>query len=545
MKVAYFCMEFALKPSIPNYAGGLGVLATDLIRSCADLNKPVVGVTLMYHLSEEPDRAFLPGPEFKKREETIRLHIEDRHVTVGVWELTITGENGGVVPILFLDTNLPENKRWDRDITKNLYADDAYTRICQEVILGIGGVRMLRRLGYDQIETFHMNEGHAAFLTLELLKENGYNDDAVRKKCVFTTHTPIPAGHDQFEYPLAERVLGNKLPWHIKTLAGDKMLNMTRLALSLSKATNGVAKSHAAVCKRMFPDHEFLAITNGIHQNTWVADNMKQLFDRYLPGWAHNPKVFLDAEKIPGDALTKAHQENKKKLIDYINSDPEHFPFDNTDLQPDDQFEENVLTIAFARRFAPYKRALLLFRNLEKLRELGFHKIQLIFAGPYHQSNTYATDTIQKLSHFGKELRGQIRLVVLPDYNIDSAKRLVQGADIWLNTPEPPLEASGTSGMKAALNGTLNLSILDGWWIEGFKEQPRAGWAFGETSATQSSMNRDDVDAEQLYQQLKDVINCHSQHDHWVERMQSALRLGATFNTHRCIQEYEEKMWNL
>ena len=536
-------MEFALRSTIPNYAGGLGVLASDILKSCADLGEPVLGMTLMYHLSEDPKKAFLPDKSFKKRPEVIRIHIEDRNIAVGVWEYIIKGARGDV-PLYFLDTNLPENKQWDRDIAKNLYALDRYTRLCQEAVLGYGGIRMLRAMGYKDMETYHMNEGHAAFLTLELLKEQNYKDDEVRKRCVFTTHTPVSAGHDVFEYPLAQNVLGGKMPWHITKLAGENGLNMTRLAISLSRKSNAVAKRHGEVCRQMFPGVPFEYVTNGIHLETWVSETMQKLFDKRLRGWRKDPTKLAKAPAVLEDEeLAEASGHGKQALVDYINERPDLFPIPRKDMIPEDFFNPNTLTIAFARRFASYKRALLLFQDLDRLRDIGFEKLQLVYAGPWTPENTFANDVIAQLKHFGKMLRAQIKLVVIPNYNLDVAKLLVQGADVWLNNPQPPMEASGTSGMKAAANGCLNLSILDGWWPEGYDLDPKSGWAFGETELSPGSHDRD---SEQLYERLEEVVTEYYENpEDWSERMKHAIALGAQFNTHRCVLEYKEKMWKI
>ncbi|MBN2096505.1 alpha-glucan family phosphorylase [Candidatus Peregrinibacteria bacterium] len=544
VKIAYFSMEIALKSEMPNYAGGLGVLAADILKSCADLAAPVCGVSLMYHVSEDSQYAFKPGQEFKKRPETVQMHIEDRLVTIGVWEYVLQGEKGKV-SVYFLDTNFPENKRWDRDITKDLYASDRYTRLCQEAILGIGGVRMLRELGLNDIETFHMNEGHAALLTLSLLKENEFIDEPVRKLCAFTTHTPVPAGHDHFDYKLVHQVLGQKVPWHIKKLAGNDDLNMTRLALSLSRKVNGVARKHAQVCNQMFPEYTFQAVTNGIHVKTWAGQSMAKLFDKELPGWVQDPGKLKEAVKLPDQALLEAHNTGKKVLIDHINNNPDFFPIPSAGLEDGDLFDMDTLTITFARRFVSYKRPLLIFNDLERLRDLGYEKLQLVFAGPYHPDNHYAMEILNQLSHYGHSLRGQVKVAICSDYNLATAQYLVRGTDVWLNNPQPPMEASGTSGMKAALNAALNLSILDGWWIEGYEQDPKSGWAFGQEPSAIIQPREDRVDADALYNALEDVIDCYyNRKDEWMERMKHAIALGAYFNTHRCVEEYMEKMWS-
>ncbi len=544
-KIAYFSMEVALQTDMPNYAGGLGVLAADILKSAADLGQPVVGVTLMYHASENPELAFKPGEGFKKLETIARMHIEDRLVEIGVWEYVIKGEKGEV-PVYFLDTNMPDNKRWDRDITKDLYALDRYTRLCQESILGIVGVRMLRNMGYENIETFHMNEGHAALLSFSLLNENEYKDEAVKEKCVFTTHTPVPAGHDRFDYGLVNSVLTQKVPWHIKKIAGESDLNMTTLALSMSRTANSVSEKHQEVCQKMFPNFHFQNVTNGVHLESWVSEPMSGLYSKHLEGWKTNPEQMSKALEIPDSEVAEARKKGKKALIDFINGNPEYFCISHEEITEDDLLDEDTLTITFARRFVPYKRPLLLFSDLEKLRSLGFGKLQLIFAGPYHVGDKFGNGVTNELVHIGKALRGQIKLVVPSDYKLEIAKYLVQGADVWLNNPQPPMEASGTSGMKAAANGALNLSVLDGWWIEGYRQNPKSGWAFGKAPEDNCAPNQDKMDADSLYTTLEEVIDCYyNKKGEWVDRMKNAITLGATFNTHRCIQEYAEKLWNL
>ncbi|MBN1258524.1 alpha-glucan family phosphorylase [Candidatus Peregrinibacteria bacterium] len=537
-KIAYFSMEFALHPDIPNFAGGLGVLATDIMSSCADRGVPAVGVSLIYHLSEDPKEAFDPSRFFTPLFKTVTVKIEDREVVVTAWKYEVKGRGGGVIPVIFLSTNLPENKRWDRDITKNLYPFDPYTRLCQEAILGIGGVRMLRALGYDDTGIFHMNEGHAAFLTLELLKKEGFDDEKVRSVCRFTTHTPIAAGHDRFDYKLAKQVLGDMLPWHIKKLATEEQLHMTRLALSLSGRSNAVSQKHKEVCGRMFPDHEFLGITNGVRHLTWVGEDMAKLYDKFLPGWRENPYLLAKAPSVPSADLLKARKAAKKKLADFINSAPECFPYRKETITEADHFDDKALTLTFSRRFVPYKRPLLLFRDLDRLREVGFRRLQIIYAGHCNPDDGFCNTVMGELTHFEKELRGQVKVAVLPHRDTEITKILAAGSDVWLNNPEPPLEASGTSGMKAALNGGLNLSVLDGWWAEAYQMDPKSGFAFGADVG-----GHDEIDAEELYRAIEEIIGLYGK-DEWAERVKESIVLAAYFSTERCVTEYLEKMWD-
>ncbi|MBN2087514.1 alpha-glucan family phosphorylase [Candidatus Peregrinibacteria bacterium] len=539
MKVAYFSMEFALLPEIPNFAGGLGVLATDMMRSCADMGIPAVGMSIIYHQSDSPDHAFDISKYFEKVKETVGITIEDRKVKVGAWKYEIKGLKGNV-PVYFLTTNFPENERWDRDITKNLYPGHAYTRLAQEAVLGYAGLRMLRALGYNDIDYYHMNEGHSAFLTLERYKETDFIDSEVKKSCRFTTHTPIAAGHDHFEYSLANQILSDKLPWHTKKLGGEKNLNMTKLALNMSGKANGVSQKHMEVCKKMFPEHEFIGITNGVHHRTWVQGEMIKLFDKNLKGWKEDPYQFAKAMDLPEKEVKKAHNANKQVLIDYINKNTAYFPYPKNSLHEDDYFDKDTLTVTFSRRFVPYKRPLLLFRDLIRLREIGYKKLQIIYSGHCSPNDEFCNNIMNDLRKLEKELRGQVRLAVMPDRNLDTAAMLIAGSDVWLNNPEPPYEASGTSGMKAAMNGGINLSIADGWWIEAAEKEPESGWTFGTDES-----GHDEIDADELYKKLGEIIDIYYNNPtEWVHHMKKAITLGAYFNTHRCVSEYLDKMWN-
>ncbi|MDZ4216824.1 MAG: alpha-glucan family phosphorylase, partial [Candidatus Gracilibacteria bacterium] len=365
VKVAYFSMEIALWSDVPNYAGGLGVLAADMMHSFADLDYPAVGVSLIYHQDDDLKKGFNPETVMKRVPEMVEVTIENRQVKVGAFVHQVKGISGKTVPIYFLTTNLSENPRWDRDLTKDLYASsNAYTRLGQEVILGIGGVRMLRKLGYATIENFHMNEGHSAFLTLERLKEEQGDVAAVKKSCTFTTHTPVPEGHDHFDYVLVYQVLGSLVPANIRQLATDQSLSMTHLALNLSKATNSVSEVHHGVCERMFQGYSFQNVTNGIHLPTWVSDPIRELFQQHFPSWEQEPNQLEQLSQISlQDELLAAHRKNKQDLIDWINVHQEFFPaFDNP--SGDDGFDDETLTIAFARRFVAYKRPSLIFQNL-------------------------------------------------------------------------------------------------------------------------------------------------------------------------------------
>ncbi len=540
IKVAYFSMEFAFFNDLPNYAGGLGVLAADMMYSCADLGVKAVGVSLIYHQNDDPQKAFPLKKYLKLCPETVSVQIEDRQVKIAIWKLEIKGLKG-VVPVYFLSTNLAENKRWDRDITKNLYASDRYTRLCQETILGVGGARALEALGYKSIKNFHLNEGHCSLLTLELLRRYSYDEEKVRSLCTFTTHTPMASGHDYFNYNLVYKTIGKIIPWDIKKLAGQNKLGMTELALSLSRKANGVSLRHQKVCQKMFPGKNIGSITNGIYHYRWAGNSMQALFNKEIKDWWQKPQTFEKAPKQLSDkGVRLAHQKQKKELIDWINEHNSFFPFKNITAQ--DYLSEDTLTIGFARRFVPYKRPELIFYFKEILEKIGYQKLQLIFAGHCNPTDNFCNSEVQDIENYAKELRGKIKITLIPDYKLDIAKRLISGCDIWLNTPIPSEEASGTSGMKAALNGCLNLSIPDGWWLEGFKKYPLGGWEFG--SDKKLANHQDEKDAGDLMVKLKEVISCYYERKkEWTQRMKYAIALLSFFNTHRVVQEYLKKMW--
>ena len=544
LHVAYFSMEFAFQDGLHNYAGGLGVLAADTIYSFADLGVPAVGVSMMYHQNDDKEKALIPEQFMKKREETVEITIENRKVKIIIWQMDVTGKNGHIVPIFFLSSYAPENTRWDRDLTKYLYASDRYTRLGQEAVLGIGGYRALKKMGYNTIKHYHMNEGHTALLGLERLRANGNVIDVVRSKSTLTTHTPVPAGHDYFDYQLAHETLGKLIPSNIKDLATKDNLGMTQLAMNLSCKTNSVSKRHNEVCKDMFPGREIENVTNGIYHPRWAGDAMRELFNTHLPNWEQDPTVFERAvEAIPTEALVNARLAEKKVFVEWINQMPENFAIEN--ISEEDLFAEDTLTIGFARRFVPYKRPGLIFHNLEKLREIGYKKLQIVFAGRCHRDDMFCNKLRDTIVQHGRKLRGQVKVVVIPNHNLEIAKHLVTGVDVWLNNPIPPREASGTSGMKASLNGGLNLSVLDGWWIEGMEQAPMSGWGFGGDSHEENFADRDIHDADELLSNLKDVIDCYYERkDEWNERMKHAISLLSYFNTHRLVNEYNEKIWN-
>ncbi len=549
-RIAYFSMEIAVESDMPNYSGGLGVLAGDTLKSCADLGIPIVGVSLLYkdgyfeqRLDEWGNQSELPvrwDPSRFCRLLPARVHvsIEGREVIVQAWQYDIPGVGGHRVPVLLLDTDVEGNSLQDRALTRQLYGGDDRYRLAQEIVLGVGGVRMLRAAGFTAVRQLHMNEGHAALLVLELLRENqtgeraDWDFDGVRRRCVFTTHTPVPAGHDQFPYDLFRQVAGELVPMQVlKMLAGEDRLNMTLLALNISHYVNGVAKKHGEVSRAMFAGYPIDSITNGVHSRTWTSKSFKELYDRYIPGWRNDPFSLRYAISIPRSEIWAAHLENKRRLCEEV------LRRTGKTLDPD------VLTIGFARRATPYKRADLLFHQLDELTDMvnAVGPIQVVFAGKAHPRDEGGKELIRRIFEVARQLDGRVPVVYLENYNMDLGLLLTAGADVWLNTPLRPLEASGTSGMKAAHNGVPSLSVLDGWWIEGHIEGV-TGWAIGpaETDTTQPEATTDQ-DAQDLYRKLRTQVipTFYANRDQWIDIMRQAIAFNASFfNTHRMVQQY-------
>ncbi len=541
--VAYFSMEIAFASGMPNYAGGLGVLAADMLMSASDMKINMAGITLLYH-QDDNEYGFKYERYLTRRPETVEVEIEDRKVRIAIWQKEIMGRSGHVVPIFLLSSNLPENKKWDRDLTKHLYAMDRYTRLGQEIILGIGGVRALDKLGYKNVAVYHLNEGHAAFTAIELLRKNNYDENKVRSLVTFTTHTPVAAGHDYFDYNLAGNTLREMMPWNIRDLAGRNSLGMTELAMNLSKSVNSVSERHKKVCQGMFPGREIKNVTNGIYAPRWAGKHMHELYNIYLSGWDENPAIMNEAtSRLPSKEFCDSRQKEKKDFVHWVNFNKLFFPVSNVNV--DDYIREDSIIIGFARRFVPYKRPDLIFRDLERLARLGEIKpIQLVFANRCHSNDSYCNDLRNKMNEYGDVLRGKVKIVLIPDYDLRIARHLVSAVDIWLNTPVAPLEASGTSGMKAALNGALNLSTRDGWWIEGLEHEPKSGWCFGGTGNFQSDEERDRAEACELMDRLEEAVNCfYNKPDEWTERSKHAIAMLGFFNTHRVVEQYAKEIW--
>ena len=560
--VAYFSMEIGLESGMPTYAGGLGVLAGDTIRSAADLEVLMVAVSLLHRRgyffqrvdargqqSEEPV-AWPVGDFVELIDERATVEIEGRTVHVRAWRYRVTGESGHVVPVYLLDTDVSENQPWDRTLTDVLYGGDDRYRLCQEMVLGVGGFRLLRALGYKDIRRFHLNEGHAALLVLaigdeKLASQNQSHSisneliETIREQCVFTTHTPVPAGHDKFPEKLACQVLGERWWAILKAFGVEETLNLTQLALRGSRYVNGVAMKHGEVSHSMFPGYPIHSITNGVHAVTWTVPSFPKLFDIHLPDWRRDQLSLRYAVSIPASGIWAAHVEAKRTLVEYVNR------------ESNAGFDREVLTIGFARRFAAYKRAGLIFQDLDRLKKIAREAgpIQIVFAGKAHPRDHDGKDLIAHIHEMRDALQGVIQVSYLTNYDMEVARMLCAGVDVWLNTPLPPMEASGTSGMKAAMNGIPSLSVLDGWWIEGHLEGV-TGWSIGDRveACLEPQPGMDGCHAVELYRKLEErVLPCfYKEHERFVEIMRHAIALnGAFFNSQRMVAQYLHDAYRL
>jgi glycogen phosphorylase len=577
--VAYFSMEIALENQIPTYSGGLGVLAGDTIRAAADIRLPMVAVSLLYREGYFRQRLSEEGAQTEEQVEwDVKKHLyeeeprvfvtlENRKVELRAWRYTVKGVRGYEVPVYFLDADLESNDPKDRALTGQLYGGDPYYRLSQEVILGIGGVRMLRALGHTELMRYHMNEGHAALLTLELLGEEsrradrtsvkGEDIEKVRSKCVFTTHTPVPAGHDKFPVEYMTRLFPDQTRFFdVKDASSADLVrsvlqveqnypdmeeaarrgasvNMTYLALSLSNFVNGVAKLHGEVSRKMFPNVPIEAITNGVHAATWACPAFRELFDRMIPSWREDNYSLRGALGLPPEEVWAAHLLAKHDLLETVRK--------KTGLKLDPQ----MFTIGFARRATGYKRADLILSDLDRLRQIAktAGPFQIVYAGKAHPRDGGGKEIIKKIFRAKKALKKAVSIVFLDDYNLDLGGKLTAGGDLWLNTPQYPLEASGTSGMKAALNGVPSLSILDGWWVEGHIEGV-TGWSIGEAHRGEPGPNTpvdNQLDAESLYSKLEGVILplYYGSRERYLDVMRHAIAInGSFFNTQRMVQQY-------
>ena len=538
--IAYFTAEIGLWSELHTYSGGLGVLAGDHVKSAADVGLPLVGMSLLYregygrqHLDDQGIQSETyapidPNDHLTNTGQTIQLPLDGSTLYASIWKASVVGVGGHVVPVYFLDTFHPNNSAEFVGLGARLYGGDDSTRVRQEYLLGVGGVRALQALGHD-FAGMHLNEGHCTFAMLEMLHQ-GWTREELAQRTLFTTHTPVPAGHDRFEWSLVEDVMGDLLPSDARELvreAGDSegggRCSMSHLAVALSTAVNAVSNLNAQVASTMFGTTHIAPITNGVHHITWTSPQMSGLFDHHLPGWKEDPSQLGYAGRLPDAALRDARQVNRRILRELVHA--------STGVELD----EHRLTIGFARRFATYKRANLVFSDLERLRSIGAGRIQFVFSGKAHPKDEGGKQLIRDIFASAGEVAEDIPVAFIENYDMATGLAMTSGVDLWLNNPIRPLEASGTSGMKAAMNGVPNCSILDGWWPEGC-EHGVNGWAIGH-----SEDERDDArDAENIYNVLEhEVLPLWDEGpERWAKLMRASIATSARFTGTRMIADY-------
>jgi starch phosphorylase len=534
-KVAYFTMEVALDPEIPTYSGGLGVLAGDTLRSAADLGVPMVGVSLLHrkgyfnqvldesgNQSEEPVE-WDPEHLLQMMESVVAVTLEGRAVNLRCWRYLVYGINGHVVPVYLLDSQLSTNSAEDQTLTHYLYGGDERYRLCQEILLGVGGTQMLESLGHADIDTFHMNEGQKQLSRSGNRLPSSKDLMAVRRQCVFTTHTPVPSGHDEFSGSLVRRVMGDERTMLLFS-TGFTGLDHLNMALHHSNYVNGVAMRHGEVSRNMFPKYRIRALTNGVHAATWVAPPLRELFDREIPEWRHDNVYLRYAIDIPLKDIRDAHLRAKRALLRAI------------EASCGVKLDEDVLTVGFARRATGYKRADLFLSDQERLKRIALSAgpLQVIYGGKAHPKDEGGKAKIRRIFRAAQAFGQSVRIVYVQNYDWSWGALICSGCDLWLNTPIKTREASGTSGMKAALNGVPSLSVLDGWWVEGHLEA-LTGWSI------EGKDGDEQAEAESLYDKLENVVMplYYKDPDSYAKVMRTAVALnGSFFNTQRMLLQY-------
>ena len=535
MVVAYFSAEIGLWSDLHTYSGGLGVLAGDHVKSAADGGVNLVAVTLLYregygrqHLDSKGNQSET-YPEIDPSEHLtdtgieLALPLDDTTLNARVWVTQVAGTSGHVVPVYFIDTRHDLNKPEHAALGNRLYGGDDSTRLRQEYLLGVGGIRILKALGEWPLKGLHLNEGHCTFAAIEMLSQ-GWTLAELSRKTLFTTHTPVPAGHDRFSWQDVDAVVGDLLPENVRSFDGcEESCSMSHLAIALAGQVNAVSNLNAWVASTMFEGTHIEPITNGVHHLTWTTPPMKEIFDEHLHGWRNDPAILSHAGKIPDSALISARQQARAVLRDLVNA--------STGVE----LHEDRLTIGFARRFATYKRANLVFSDLERLRKIGAGKIQFVFAGKAHSRDEGGKQLIRDIFAGAEQISDEIPVAFLEDYSMATGLAITGGVDIWLNNPVRPMEASGTSGMKAAMNGVPNFSILDGWWPEAC-EHGVNGWAIGKAED-----DRDDQrDVDSLYSVLEnEVLQAWTVgEERWAHLMRAAIATSARFTGARMISDY-------
>ncbi|MGA1974799.1 MAG: alpha-glucan family phosphorylase [Conexivisphaerales archaeon] len=547
MTLAYFVMEIGLESDIPTYSGGLGILAGDTAYAFADMGIPAVFLTLLYKAGYTKQKLSPSGQQqdlecrwlYKERltplRPVVRLEVEDSVMSLKLWQYTVKGRVD--VPVIFLDTDVLENPPSFRSATDRLYLSEGRERLIQELILGVGGYRALKALDISA-DLYQMNESHAALLTVELLKE--YRSLAeVRRHCVFTTHTPVAGGHDSFPLQMVRDVLKKYYWMDWGSEAGGDAISLSHLAAKYSCLTNAVSLRHRFTSGRILHSDDIEHVTNGVYHRRWVQEEIKGVFDKYIPSWEAEPHLLVHAYEIPPDELAMAHRSAKAKLVSLV------------DAQSTADFSEEPLTIGLAKRITAYKRNGMVLGDPRRLAKIADEhgRIQLVFAGKAHPKDDAGKESLVRMYEQANQVMmktDKVKVAFIEDYSIEIAKVMVSGCDVWLNNPRRPLEASGTSGMKAALNGVLNLSVWDGWWLEGGVEGVN-GWGIGRRPAWDALTESDDSeDMEALYTKLADQVlpMYYKGHSRWLEMAKASIAtIGPRFNTYRMVREYMAKWY--
>jgi len=545
LQIAYFSMEFGLNKNMNTYCGGLGILAGDTVKSASDMGLSMVGVSLLYKngwlkqeidnqlgQTEQPDQW-----DYKNfltlRPETFTLRIKNQDVLVHIWQYLVSSNPLNPVPIFFLDIDLPENSEEMRAVNDVIYSGDKNIWYCQETLLGLGGAMALEALGYNDIDIFHLNESHAAYLTLFLREKYG-SWEAVQQKLCFTTHTPLAGAHQKLQLNTVQQYIDTVYSQHIsENVLDEGNLDFSKLCFFASKFSNAVANRHKEITSQMYPDFKIDYITNGVHHPTWIADPMQKVFDDNIFDWKQNPDYLRQAIRLDDELVINAHKESKQLLIDFINKQ-------KNDRDDQNIFDVNAFTIGFARRAVPYKRAHFIFQDFEKLQEISKNvgSIQIVFAGKTSGNDVEGKANILKVLEFAKKSNKTLNIFYIENYNMDVAEKMVSGVDVWLNTPLPPLEASGTSGMKTALNGIPSFSVLDGWWPEGHIEGV-TGWSIGQYQCDGEICRI--LETSDIYEKLEKTILplFYKNKTDWTKIMKSCIAFnGSHFNTNRMLCEY-------
>ena len=546
MTVANYVMEMGIKNEIPTYSGGLGVLAGDAAFSFADLGLPAVFVTLLYkkgYASQQLDKSAgqidLDASWDYKRLLTplgtyVDLELAGKVQKVGAWQFLVSGRRD--VPVLFLDTDVEGNDPAIREISDRLYGGDHWHRLMQEMVLGIGGYRMLRALG-RAVDIHHLNESHAALLVVELMRE--YREiSEVKMRCVFTAHTPVPAGYDAFSLTMMKEAFKHYdwVDWEAEATSEGK-IDLSRLAVKYSSVTNAVSLKHSYVSRRVLNHGKVEHVTNGVYYRRWIHDELKKLYDKHIPGWEEAPTLMTRAMELPTDALRNAHLQAKSEVIDMLYR------------ATGKQFSKEHLTVGLAKRVTAYKRNDLILTDLDKLDAIAEKRgpIQVILAGKAHPRDdagkAMLRNILDKIEEAGTKT-DKVRIAYLENYDMSTAKALVAGCDVWLNNPRRPLEACGTSGMKAAMNAVLNFSVYDGWWLEGGVEGVN-GWGIGRRAPWGDLTEDGDSDLQDLYNKLSESIlpTYYNEKDKWWTMGKNSIAtVGPIFNSYRMINEYEAKV---